>query len=205
METLNNRSTPGEETEALPDYIIRPLEREDREWVAHFLDEHWRTTQVVSRGQAYYGHLLPGFVAERDQRADRETVDGLGDKPERIGLLTYHLAGGACEILTLNSLEEGRGIGTALVEALRTLLTQQEKQKDRDKHNSEDILHRIWLVITNDNLNALRFWQKRGFELVAVHRNAIQAARRLKPQIPIIGQHGIPIRDEIELEYRLRD
>ena len=54
-----------------------------------------------------------------------------------------------------------------------------------------------------DNLTALAFWQKRGYELVAVHRNAIAAARRVKPQIPITGKNGIPIRDEIELEKRL--
>ena len=64
-------------------------------------------------------------------------------------------------------------------------------------------MQRLWLVTTNDNLAALKFWQKRGYRLVAVHRNAIAQARRIKPQIPITGQDGIPIRDEIELEKRL--
>ena len=56
---------------------------------------------------------------------------------------------------------------------------------------------------TNDNLNALRFYQKRGFVLVAVHRNAMEQARKLKPEIPLIGNDGIPLRDEIELEMLL--
>jgi DNA-3-methyladenine glycosylase I len=62
---------------------------------------------------------------------------------------------------------------------------------------------RLWLVTTNDNLNALRFYQKRGFALVAVHRNALEISRKLKPEIPLIGADGIPLRDEIELEITL--
>jgi GNAT superfamily N-acetyltransferase len=64
---------------------------------------------------------------------------------------------------------------------------------------------RLWLITTNDNLTALRFYQRRGFVLVAVHRNAVELSRKLKPQIPLIGEHGIPIRDEIELEMPLNN
>lgn len=38
-----------------------------------------------------------------------------------------------------------------------------------------------------------------------LYRNAVEAARRLKPQIPFIGNDGIPIRDEIELEKALEE
>jgi hypothetical protein len=62
---------------------------------------------------------------------------------------------------------------------------------------------RLWLITTNDNLHALRFYQKRGFMLVAVHRNAVEQSRKLKPEIPLYGKDGIPIRDEIELEMLL--
>ena len=62
---------------------------------------------------------------------------------------------------------------------------------------------RLWLITTNDNLNALRFYQKRGFALVAVHRNALEISRKFKPEIPLIGADGIPLRDEIELEMIL--
>lgn len=163
------------------DFTIRPLEREDREWVAHFMDEHWGTTQIVSRGKSHYGHLLPGYVAEREGKEETETI----------GLLTYRLEDDTCEIMTLNSLDEEKGVGTALVEKL-----------------VEDVkaignIKRIWLITTNDNLAALKFWQKREFVLVTIHRDSIQESRRLKPQIPIVGQEGIPIRDEIELEYPL--
>ena len=62
---------------------------------------------------------------------------------------------------------------------------------------------RVWLITTNDNTPALRFYQKQGFQLAALHRNAVVESRRLKPEIPEIGMDGIPIRDEIELDMKL--
>ena len=63
----------------------------------------------------------------------------------------------------------------------------------------------MWLITTNDNLNALRFYQKRGFELVAVHRHAVDESRKIKPEIPLVGENGIPIRDELGLELALNE
>ena len=170
----------------MTEYRIRPLERSDREWVAHFLDERWGTTRIVSRGKAVYGHLLPGFMAER---TETQAPQSEPNKMDYIGLITIHVAEKECEITTLDSLSEASGVGTALVEAVETWAKEAEMQ-------------RLWLVTTNDNLAALRFWQKRGYHLVAVHRDAIAQARRIKPQIPITGLDGITIRDEIELEKR---
>ena len=166
----------------MADFRIRPLVREDRLWVARYMEQAWGSTQMVTRGKLVYAHLLPGLVAEHPP---------MNPDPGPLGLLTYHLEGEDCEIISLNSLEEGRGVGTGLVEALL-----QQAQADQ--------WHRLWLIATNDNLNALRFWQRRGFVLVSVYRNAVEQARRVKPQIPVIGSYGIPIRDEIELEYPLR-
>jgi GNAT superfamily N-acetyltransferase len=93
-------------------------------------------------------------------------------------------------VLSLDSLREGRGVGTALLEMV----------KDAAREAGCD---RIRLITTNDNLDALRFYQKRGFVLVALHRDAVTAARALKPSIPLLGDHGIPIRDELDLEFPL--
>jgi ribosomal protein S18 acetylase RimI-like enzyme len=62
---------------------------------------------------------------------------------------------------------------------------------------------RIWLITTNDNTSGLRFYQKRGFVLSALYRNALEQSRELKPEIPSVGLDGIPLRDEIELELIL--
>jgi DNA-3-methyladenine glycosylase I len=152
------------------------VEREDRNWMAQFLDEHWGSTRIVSRGQVYLAHLLPGFIALN------------GD--ERVGLATYNIDGAACELVTYNSVLEGQGVGSALLDAVRTAA-------------QEAGCARLWVITTNDNLHALRFYQKRGFQLKAVYPNALEESRKLKPEIPLFGSDGIPLRDEIELEMKL--
>ena len=106
------------------------------------------------------------------------------------GVLTYVVRGDACEVLTLNAAHRHRGTGTALIAAVETLA--------RDAGCT-----RLWLITTNDNVDALRFYQRRGFRLAKLHAGAVDDGRRLKPSIPRFGDHGIPLRDEIELERAL--
>jgi ribosomal protein S18 acetylase RimI-like enzyme len=140
------------------------------------ITEQWGSPQMVSRGKIHQIDQLPGIVGLREGKI--------------IGLLTYHLADGACEIVSVDSLEENQGIGSRLIQALEEIAI-------------EEKCSRIWLITSNDNIRAIRFYQKRGYDLVAVHRHAIDKARELKPQIPLIGDHGIPIRHELEFEKRL--
>ena len=140
------------------------------------LKEWWASPRVVSRGKLHQADELPGFIAMKD------------GKPA--GLITYKITGDQCEIVTMNSLVEGKGIGSALIDAVKNVAVNAGCQ-------------RVWLITTNDNTKALRFWQKRGFLLVNVHRNALEKSRRLKPEIPLTGNDSIPIRDEIELEIIL--
>jgi N-acetylglutamate synthase-like GNAT family acetyltransferase len=94
------------------------------------------------------------------------------------------------EIVSLNSLEKEKGIGTALI---NRIIGFAKKNK----------VKRIWLITTNDNINAIKFYQKRGFKMIGVYPGAVNISRRLKPSIPEIGDNGIPISDEIEFEMRL--
>ena len=95
-----------------------------------------------------------------------------------------------CEVTSLDSLHEGQGTGTKLI---NTIVDEAQKQNCK----------RVFLSTTNDNMNALRFYQKRGFELVTIHRSAVNEARKIKPSIPLTGFDDIPLRDEIELEMIL--
>src|SRR5439155_6312609 len=113
-------------------------------------------------------------------------------KGEKVGLVTYNIVDESCEIVTINSIRPALGVGTALIEAVRDIAL-------------ESGCKRLWLITTNDNMNALRFYQKRGFVLVAIYRNALELSRTLKSEIPMIGNEGIPLRDEIELEMILDD
>lgn len=155
---------------------VKPLTAEDGEWVQQFIVEEWGDDIVVAHGKVYYPHTLPGFVTIL--------------KGNRVGLVTYLLEGENCEIVTIDSTKPGIGIGTLLIEAVARMAREMG-------------CRRLWLITTNDNLQALRFYQKRGFRLVAVHRNAVDAARQLKPGISLIGNDQIPLHDEIELELLL--
>ncbi len=157
-------------------FNVRPAEPRDAGWIREFLVEHWSATQVVSRGRAHDADRLPAFVAE--------------DSSGPLGLATYHCEAGECELVSLDSIAENRGIGSALVSAVERAARQAGCK-------------RLWLITTNDNLRALRFYQKRGLVLAALYRNALDASRRLKPSIPLIGMDGIPLRDEIEFELLL--
>ncbi len=155
---------------------LRQLAASDRAWVDAVIRERWGAPTVVARGRVYRPSELPGFVAVNDA--------------EPVGLATYSVGDDACELVTIDSFAEGGGVGSALVGAVKEAAAGAGAR-------------RLWLVTTNDNLPMLRFAQKRGFALVAVHRNAVEESRRLKPEIPALGHAGIPIRDELELELRL--
>jgi GNAT superfamily N-acetyltransferase len=160
----------------MQDYHIRSLKQTDREWVSNLMIERWGSEKVVSRGVLHETGELPGFIAIVD------------NKPA--GLITYNIMEDNCEIITLDSLIENIGIATALIDEVKRIA-------------DENGCARLWLITTNDNIHAIRFYQKRGFTITAIHCNAIEHSRRLKPQIPLIGSEGIPIRDEIEFEIRL--
>ena len=157
-------------------HSVRELRADDRDWVVGMLTKRWGSSRIVTRGILHHADELPGFVVESEG--------------ELVGLVTYRIDGTECEIITLDSLVERQGVGLKLLSRVR------EAAVDTG-------CNRLWLITTNDNTTAQHFYQKWGFRLVAVHKNAIDHARKLKPEIPDIGQNGIPIRDEIELEMLL--
>lgn len=153
--------------------IIHPILPADSQWVKAWICEHWGDEIIVVHGMVYHPHQYPGYYARMD--------DGV------VGLITYRMENNVCEILTLDSLLPGQGIGTGLLNAVRNTARGAGCK-------------RIWLITTNDNLQAISFYQHRGFEQAAVHTGAVERARKIKPSIPIYGKNGIPIQDEIEFE-----
>jgi GNAT superfamily N-acetyltransferase len=157
-------------------FAIRPINTTDKEWITTFLIEHWDSARAVTRGRLFFADEKPGFVAIKDDKS--------------IGLITYELLGDECEITTLNSLEEGKGIGTALINAVKDVALQAGCE-------------RLLVITTNDITHAIRFYQRYGFTIATIYPNSIEEARKIKPEIPLTGNDGIPLRDEIEFEIRL--
>lgn len=155
-------------------FTIRPLDESDQAWLPTFMVTHWGSTLMVSKGRIFDVVQNAGFIAE--------------DGALIVGLVTYEfLPDGTCEITSLDSLREGEGIGTALISHVAQAAQAQG-------------VARLWLITTNDNTHALRFYQRRGFKIVGFYPNALDYSRQLKPQIPLTGIDDIPLSDEFELE-----
>jgi GNAT superfamily N-acetyltransferase len=148
---------------------VREAEPADAEWISSFLRARWNATTQVAHGMIIDAAALPALVA--------------GDHR---GLATYRWHGQDAELVTLNAVPAGTGTGSALIEALVARLR-------------SEACARLWVTTTNDNLSALRFYLRRGFRLIEVRPGAVDEARKLKPSISAVGQHGIPVHDEIEL------
>jgi GNAT superfamily N-acetyltransferase len=158
------------------DVRIRPWDpAQDVGWATDVLE-----TGLAGRRQARRGEIVDvldgeAWIAELNHR--------------RVGIIAIRPDGpDAVELAALLVIEPGRGIGSALIDAMLEAVRRRGT-------------HRVWAVTTNDNLAALGLYQRRGFRIAAVRPGAVDHARAtLKPGIPEVAANGIPIRDEIELE-----
>jgi GNAT superfamily N-acetyltransferase len=155
---------------------VRMATVEDAAWVAGVLGDSWGSAVMVVHGESIDATRCPALVAT-------------GADGERIGLLTYRDDARGREVVSLDGVRPRRGAGSALLHAAA----------DGARRAG---LRRIWLVTTNENTDALRFYQRRGYDLCALHRDAVTRSRLVKPTIP---EHvdGIALRHEIELERLL--
>lgn len=153
---------------------VRALTKKDD--LAGWLAEHWGEDRIVVHGEAFSSGDLDGLVAERD---------GLIG-----GMLTYVVRDHTMEIVSLDASRRREGIGSSLVKRALQLAKRRG-------------LERVVVTTTNDNLTALGFWQALGFRLCALRPGAVDASRHLKPAAPKTGERGLPIRDELDLEFVL--
>ena len=156
---------------------VRRAAPDDRAWIAEVVTAEFASTRLVSRGRVVEdASVLDGFVVENDGRP--------------VGCALWHEVDGDAELAVIATTYRGAGAGTALLDAV----------VEYARANS---WKRLWLITTNDNTDALRLYQRAGWDWVAWHRDGVTNARALKPELPLEGAHGIPIRHEIELEYPL--
>jgi ribosomal protein S18 acetylase RimI-like enzyme len=158
------------------DFHVRPATAADREAISDVLSSSWGGTTMVVHATVYDALSLPALLAERDGRV--------------VGLLTYTVSDDGLEIVSLDAVVQRSGVGTSLLTAAAEIAKRAGAP-------------RVRLVTTNDNLDALRFYQRRGLRIVEVAPGAVDAARAVKPSIPLRGEYGIPLHDELTLELSL--
>jgi N-acetylglutamate synthase-like GNAT family acetyltransferase len=135
----------------------------------------WGSEILVTRGKTYKATDLDGVLVYEDEKI--------------IGLGLYNIIKNDCEIILLETFIQNKGVGTEIIEKIKEIA----KTKN---------CRRIWLITTNSNINALKFYQKRGFNISNIYLNAMEESRKIKPEIPKFYE-GIEIRDEIEFEIKL--
>lgn len=155
----------------------RQIKKQDHKLIEKFIRKHWGCEKVVVHSTEYFPADLDGFIA----------LDG----KKIVGLITYTISDRKCEIVTLDSDIENIGIGTNLIKLTET-------------NAIENKLNSIWLITTNDNIRAIEFYQKRGYQLTEVFPNAVKKSRKIKPEIPEFADNGIPIRDELKFIKSLK-
>ncbi len=157
-------------------FKIRPASLNDNRWLEELMNKNWGGLPLVIRGKKYYPSKLDGVIAENEK--------GI------VGFLFFDVQEKDCEIIVFEVFDKFKGAGTMLLGELKIIA--------KNRHCS-----RIYLMTTNDNLDALRFYQKRGFHICGVHLDSVKISRKIKPTIGLVGDYDIPVRDEIDLEFML--
>lgn len=156
---------------------VRPVTPADREWIAETVSAAFGSVRLVSHGELIEdASSLDGFAVEHDGRP--------------VGCALLNVVDNVAELVALVTTYRGAGAGSALLEAV-VARARAEKWS------------RLWLITSNDNVDAIRMYQRAGWHWVDFRRDAITRARALKPEIPEKGNHGIPVRHEIEFEAPL--
>ncbi|WP_395172646.1 GNAT family N-acetyltransferase [Roseibium alexandrii] len=149
---------------------IHATTAEDHADVLQLLNDRWTSPDMIIENETIDASRLPGYTA----RADGELV----------GLVTLIKRPEEWEILTLDSFNRWDGVGSRLLQAV--------VEEAKASH-----IHRLTVRTSNDNLDAFRFYQRRGFRLERIGFGVIDAEREKNPGIPLTGDYGIEIHDEV--------
>ena len=158
-------------------FSIQRIQDQHQELVHNFFIKQWGSTEMVLSSGTYKVNELEGFIAS-------------DESGEMKGIITYIVHQEQMEIISFNSLMERNGIGSRLLFEVEMIARERGLKK-------------VTVLTTNDNTDALRFYQRKGYRLTEVIINAVDLARQHKPQIPKIGHYKIPIHDELKLTKML--
>lgn len=155
----------------MTDYVISKINQNNRQIVNEFIITHWYDTRMIIRGEIMDLSEADGYCIIIDHQV--------------IGVITYYINQEDCEITLLHSLIENQGIGTQLVNSV----LQTAKKAG---------INNVKVITTNDNIRAILFYQRKGFDMAQLYHNSMEKVREIKPDVPLVGDHGILLNHEIE-------
>lgn len=152
------------------------LEPVDQEFIRKRWEETWGLP-VVSIDRSYLPEDVQG-LAWRDEWG------------EALGLVTWHIDGDHAELVTVDAYQQGRHIGGRLLAGAEAELR---------SHN----VRTVSIITTNDNLRAVAFYVRHGYRIVRIELDGVERVRKIKPDVPLVGNEGLPLRDMFELKKDL--
>ena len=153
------------------------LEPVDQDYICRHLGELWGWPVITPVTTYLEDADLHGLVW-RDEWGDVQ------------GLVVWHIDGETAEIVSVDAYQQGRHIGGRLLDGAETELRKRG-------------VRTVTIGTTNDNLRAVSFYVRRGYRLVKVELDGMNRVRAVKPEVPALGQDGIPLRDMLLLEKDL--
>ncbi|MCC7364920.1 MAG: GNAT family N-acetyltransferase [Dehalococcoidia bacterium] len=122
--------------------------------------------------------------------ADVEALELVDEAAGRRALITWKQEGDTAELVSVHAAPPGGGAGAELLAVIEARLRAAG-------------VRRLLVATTNDNIDAVRFYQRHGFRLVRIHLDWMDRVRERKPHVPRTGNHGLPLQDLWELEKQL--
>ncbi|MEL6349060.1 MAG: RidA family protein [Myxococcota bacterium] len=151
----------------LPAEIVRPAHSSDRLWMVDQVRRRFDAVMFSRRGQTHDPASLPAVIAWRGGA--------------RVGMLAWRLHGeDAAEILLMSC--DAPMVGEAMIQ-------------DVERRLRALGCRTCLSVITNDELDALHQFQRRGFQLTELRTNAHPGGQ--------LGLNGLMVRDEVCLSKAL--
>ncbi len=167
---------PNHEKKVQPTYTITQKSNGDKGSISKFVRTFWGEEEQLTFDREFNVSELPGYVARL--------------KNKFVGFVSTEELDDATIIVALGILPEHQSLGIG-----RRLIAEVEREAERTKK-------KMLLVSTsNDDLPALGFYQKLGFQICEVKPNAIA----IKHGKILRGIGNLPIRDELRLKKNLAD
>lgn len=131
---------------------------------------NWGSTSIVYSGMVYDLNTLKGIALKNNDII--------------VSILFYQVINKELNIILLESFVKRKGFGRIIL----------QKIKEISKGNK---YKRIIVTTTNDNIDAIKFYQLNEFDIIEVKFNAVDLSRKIKPEIPSVGNYGIKIKHEL--------